>query len=103
MVYPAAPLLLVARRKTSCPYHAACGALCNRNMGVLPMAVKPKKIGAPADSPMRTFVIGRDKGSRNTAGNDDVADLAKVAIKRRMDDHSAAKEIKRLSKEVWDD
>ena len=100
MVYPAAPLLLVARRKTSCPYHAACSTLCNRNMGV-PMAVK--KLSTPADNPLRKFVIPRDKGSRNMAGKDDIVDHSRAAIKRRMDAMAMKKEIDKLSNEVWDD
>lgn len=63
------------------------------------MAVKVE----PADSPLRTFVIKRDNGSRNTAGKDDIVDNSKVAIKRRFDDYLASKEIDQLSKEVWDD
>lgn len=63
------------------------------------MAVK----GAPANSPLRTFVIKRNNGSRNTAGKDDIVDHSRVAIKRRMDDRAMVKEIDQLSKEVWDD
>lgn len=65
------------------------------------MAVK--KLGAPADSPLRKFVIKLDKGSRNTADKDDIVDHSRVAIKRRMDDRAMVKEIDQLSKEVWDD
>lgn len=68
-------------------------------MGVLPMALKD----APADNPLRKFVIPRDKGSRNMAGKDDIVDHSRVAIKRRMDDRAMVKEIDQLSKEVWDD
>lgn len=63
------------------------------------MAVK----GAPANSPLRTFVIKRNNGSRNTADKDDIVDHSRVAIKRRMDDRAMVKEIDQLSKEVWDD
>lgn len=65
------------------------------------MAVK--KLGAPADSPLRKFIIKRDKGSRNTAGKDDIVDHSRAAIKRRMDDIIMSKEVDQLSKEVLDD
>lgn len=65
------------------------------------MAVK--HICAPPDSPLRKFVIKRNKGSRNTADKDDIVDHSRVAIKRRMDDRAMVKEIDQLSKEVWDD
>lgn len=101
MVHATAPLLLVACRAESSAYHTACSTLCNRNMGVLPMAVK--KLGAPADRPLRKFIIKHDKGSRNTAVKDDIVDHSKVAIKQRIDDYLMAKEIGKLSKDVWDD
>ena len=91
-------MVLVARSKASSAHHAACSTLCNRNMGVLPMALK----GAPANRYLRKFVTKHDKGSRNTAGNDDIVDHSRVAIKRRMDDRAMVKEIDQLSKEVWD-
>ena len=70
-------------------------------MGVLPMAVK--KLGAPANSYLRKFVIKRGNGSRNTAGKDDIVDHRRASIKRRMDAMAMKKEIDKLSNEVWDD
>lgn len=101
MVYATAPMVLVACSKASSSHHAACSTLCNRNMGVLPMAVK--KLGAPANRYLRKFVTKHDKGSRNTAGKDDIVDHSRAAIKRRMDARAMSKEICQLSKEVWDD
>ena len=61
------------------------------------------KIGAPADSPLRTFVI-RPKGTHaNTADNDKIVNHDAVAIKRRMDDYKTAQERKSICKEAWDD
>lgn len=65
------------------------------------MAVK--YIGAPPDSPLRTFVI-RPKGTHaNTADNDKIVNREAVATKRRMDDYLAAQERKSICREVWDD
>lgn len=65
------------------------------------MAVK--KLGAPADSPLRKFKINRRKGGANTADKDKIADLARVITKRRLDAWDALREREALNKEIWDD